>query len=165
MLPKISLIASVAKNDTIGADNRVPWQLDTHEAFFHLLTVNHPIIMGRVTYQNLHYPLPQRHNIVLSHKPPLDRLATWVDSPHKALNIAKYAADNYGVDEILIVGGGQIFKLFMPIAMRIYLTRLAHDVKGDVHFPDIDRKQWALTWEKKHWDPITHYQQRFDRIN
>lgn len=128
----ISLIAAMAADQVIGLKNNVPWILSSDLAWFRRNTLNKPVIMGRITYESIGKPLPQRLNIILSHtysNNNNDKAIIWVNSINDALVAAGEAA------EIMIIGGGKIYELFLPIANRFYLTHIDLKVIGDTYFP------------------------------
>jgi dihydrofolate reductase len=130
---KISLIAAVAQNGVIGAENRLPWRLPGDLAQFKSTTMGHVVIVGRRTFESIGRPLPGRRMIVLTHRDDLDlpgvRTARSVD---EALALAA------GEDEVFVAGGGEVYRAFMPRADRIYLTCVEANVEGDTRFPEID---------------------------
>lgn len=135
---RISLIAAVARNGVIGRDNELPWRLSADLKRFRQLTMGHHVIMGRRTYESIGRPLPGRKFIVVSRN--------WRGAPEgvtlaRSVEEALRAADG---DEVFILGGSEIFRLTLPVADRLYLTRVEADVEGDVHFPEIDPEEWVL---------------------
>jgi dihydrofolate reductase len=136
-MPRISLIAAMARNRVIGRDNQLPWHLPEDLKRFRRLTMGAPVIMGRKTYQSIGRPLPGRHNIVVTRQ----RDAAWsgctiAHSLDEALTIA---AD---VAEIFVIGGAELYRLGLPRADRLYLTLIDADSEGDAHFPEIDPSVW-----------------------
>jgi dihydrofolate reductase len=137
---KISLIVAASTNNVIGVDGGLPWRLPEDLRRFRQLTIGKPIIMGRLTHESIGRRLPQRTNIVLSSDPhypaPGCLVATRID---QAL---AYAGD---VKEVMIVGGARVYAVFLPMADRIYLTRVRAVVEGDAYFPELDRDEWTVT--------------------
>jgi dihydrofolate reductase len=136
--PLISLIAAMAENGTIGRDNSLPWRLPEDLKRFKGLTMGKPLLMGRKTYDSIGRPLPGRTNIVLT------RDREWraegvivVRSLGQALGYARDA------EELVAIGGAEIYRLLMPFARRIYLTLVHAEIQGDTFFPDFDPTQWA----------------------
>jgi len=136
--PLVSLIVAMAQNGVIGRANALPWRLPQDLKRFRAFTLNKPILMGRKTFDSLGGPLPDRANLVLT------RDRTWfshgvvvVHSVEEALTQAATS------DELVAIGGAQIFRLVLPFARRIYLTHVHADVAGDTYFPDFDATQWA----------------------
>ena len=141
--PRITLIAAVARNGVIGAGNALPWRLPEDLKRFKALTLGHPIIMGRKTWDSLGRPLPGRANIVVSRSADFDaRGATRVGSFDAALEAAAAAA---GSEEVFVIGGADFFRLAMPLAQRLQITEIDRDFAGDVHFPVVDRTVWRET--------------------
>tara|TARA_B100001059_G_scaffold208622_1_gene221042 strand:- start:9455 stop:10021 length:567 start_codon:yes stop_codon:yes gene_type:complete len=140
---KISLVAAMAKNRVIGKDNTMPWHIPSELKYFKKITLGKPIVMGRRTFESLGRPLPGRKNIVLStqprqHQSPDDGVV-WVSSVEQAIA----AAGN--VEELMVIGGGKIYKLFFPYSDRLYVTDIELDVEGDTHFPDYQKNQ---SWQE-----------------
>lgn len=139
----ISMIAAMAKNRVIGADNDMPWHLPADLAHFKRTTLGKPIIMGRRTYQSIGRALPGRLNIVVSRDPAYKlEDATVVSNCEQAIEVARLE----GVDEVMIIGGGTIYQHFLPYCNRLYLTEIDLDVPGDTYFPDY---QSVSTWQEK----------------
>ncbi len=136
----ISLIVVAATNNVIGVNGKLPWHLSDDLRRFKAITMGKPIIMGRKTYESIGRPLPGRQNIVITTQ--ADFVADGCDvvaSSAAAITAAGNAA------EIMIIGGGQIYALFLPQADRIYLTRVCVAVKGDAYFPTLDDSIWIET--------------------
>ncbi len=141
----ISLIVAASSNNVIGVQGELPWKISDDLKRFKALTLGKPIIMGRLTWESLGRPLPGRRNIVISRAS--DFAAGGCDvvsSPARALQVAGE------VDEVMIIGGGQIYELFLPKAERVYLTRVHAHVKGDTVFPDLIESDWKVTESEKH---------------
>lgn len=138
----ISLIAARAANGVIGADNRLPWHLPDDMKFFMQTTSGHAVIMGRKNYLSIpekFKPLPNRLNIVLTRNPQLIAPGcTVVQNPEDALQ----AAASYGQEEVFIIGGAEIYQLFISQAHRLYLTEIHAEAKGNVCFPAFNNADW-----------------------
>lgn len=147
-LTVISLIAARARNNVIGVKGALPWHLPADFAWFKKTTLGKPVIMGRKTFESIGRPLPQRLNIVISRTTGGDEtdMLCWTTSLEAALEIAK----QQGSDEIMIIGGGELYRQAIPIADRLYLTEVALDVAGDAFFPDFDTTQWQRTLMEEH---------------
>ncbi len=132
----ISLIAAMSKNRVIGRDNQLPWHMPVDLEHFKRLTLNKPIIMGRVTFECLGEPLPKRRNIVVSHQTGLTipGCETFT-SLEKALDAVK------DEPEIMIIGGATIYEQSLRFADRIYITIIDTVLEGDTFFPE-----WPNTW-------------------
>ncbi len=137
---RISIIAAIAENNVIGKNNELIWHLSEDLKRFKKLTSGHPVIMGRKTYESLPFkPLPKRKNIILSsQKKLIFEGAITVNSIEDALKECK------NEDEIFICGGAEIYKLFLPIADKMYLTRIHQSFEGDTFFPEIDYLIWEV---------------------
>ena len=136
--PQVSLIAAMAENGAIGRDNSLPWRLPEDLKRFKALTLGKTVLMGRKTCESIGRPLPGRRNLVLT------RDAGWradgvtvVHSLGQALGCARDA------EELVAIGGAEVYRLLMPFARRIYLTVVHADIAGDTFFPDFDPTQWA----------------------
>ncbi len=136
--PLISLIAAMAENGTIGRDNSLPWRLPDDLKRFKALTMGKHLLMGRRTYESIGRPLPGRTCLVLTRDRDWDAEgAVVVHSLGQALSYARDA------EELLAIGGAEIYRLLMPFARRIYLTLVHAEIPGDTFFPDFDPTQWA----------------------
>lgn len=129
----------MADNRVIGRGNALPWKISEDLKFFKKITMGKPILMGRKTYQSIGRPLPGRSNIVISRDPDFtaDGIKT-APSLKAAIDVAK--AEN--PDEIMIIGGAQIYALALPEADRIYLTEVHDNIDGDAWFPKFNRAEW-----------------------
>jgi dihydrofolate reductase len=140
-----SLVVAMSRNRVIGRNNQLPWRLPADLAFFKRVTMGHPVIMGRRTYESIGKPLPGRLNIVVSGNPRFEAPGcTVVRSMPEAYRAAGDA------DEVAIIGGSSIFAESLPQADRIYLTEVDADVEGDVHFPPFDRSEWSESEIERH---------------
>ena len=133
----ISIIAAVADNRVIGNKNSLPWHLSADMEYFKKTTAHKPIIMGARTFESIGKALPGRKNIVLSDDKNYKASGcVVVDSIEKALKEAE------GSEEVMIAGGASIYKQFLPLANRLYLTFIHHDFEGDSFFPEYDLNKW-----------------------
>jgi dihydrofolate reductase len=143
--PRVSVIAALAKNRVIGIENRLPWRLPEDLAHFKALTLNHPILMGRKTFESLGRPLPGRTNIVITrnanYKPEGCLVA---DSIPAALALC---AD---VDEVFFIGGAELYAQVIPLADRLYLTEVDIEAEGDAWFPDYDTSTFREVSRESH---------------
>lgn len=149
--PDIVLIVAVADNGVIGRGNALPWQLSSDLKRFKALTLGRPVIMGRKTHQSIGRPLPGRTNIVLTRHTTF-RAAGVVTthSPGDAMAIATGDAARRGVDEIAVIGGAEIYALFVDRCRRIELTRVHLSPEGDATFATPDARIWAATDSGRH---------------
>ena len=137
---RISLIVAVSTNDVIGMRGQLPWHLPNDFKYFKEMTMGKPVLMGRLTWDSIGRPLPGRENIVMTRQPGFDAPgATVVSSIDRAIALAAEA------DELMVIGGGQLYQQFIDSADRIYLTRVDTNVDGDTLFPVLDPQQWLLT--------------------
>jgi dihydrofolate reductase len=141
----ISIIVAASTNNCIGEQGSLPWTLSDDLKRFKRLTMGKPIVMGRITWESIGRPLPGRQNIVLTRQAGFvadgcDVVAT----PAEALAVAAVA------DEIMIIGGSQVYELFLPKANRLYFTRVHADIDGDAFFPALDEAAWRLVDSKTH---------------
>lgn len=127
---QISLVAAMAHDRVIGKDNQMPWHIPAELKYFKELTMGKPIIMGRRTFESIGRPLPGRHNIVLSSSDTLPDTVTVAGSVEQALSAAGDVA------EVCVIGGGDVYRQFLPKATRLYLTAIDLTVEGDTQFPD-----------------------------
>ena len=141
----LSLIAALAENRVIGIDNSMPWHLPGDFKYFKATTLGKPIIMGRKTWDSLGRPLPGRLNLVISRQPDLQLQGAEVfASLDAAIERAEAWAFEQGADEIMLIGGAQLYELGLGQADRLYLTRVALQPEGDAWFPAFDEGQWQL---------------------
>lgn len=133
----ISIIVAVAKNGVIGCHNRLIWHMSEDLKRFKALTIGHPIIMGRKTFESIGRPLPGRTNIVVSRNTELkiDGVSV-VGSIQEAIDMLPQE------DEIFIIGGGQIYEQALPLTSKIYLTLVDQTPDGDTFFPEITQDEW-----------------------
>lgn len=139
-MTQLSMIVATADNRIIGNNNQMPWHLPADLAYFKKITLGKPIIMGRKTFESIGRPLPGRRNIVISRDS--DYVATGVES---VTSVEDALALVNGVDEIMVIGGGAIYKHCMPFATRLYVTHIKASIDGDTQFPEFDAE---LEWEK-----------------
>ena len=133
-----SLVVAKARNGVIGRDNRLPWRLPADLAYFKRVTMGHPVIMGRHTWESIGKPLPGRQNIVVSRNRGYHAEgATVVGSLDEAWRAAGDA------EEACVIGGTSLFAEALPQADRIHLTEVEAEVPGDTWFPAFDRSQWT----------------------
>lgn len=150
----VSLIAAATENHVIGFEGGMPWHLPNDLRYFKRTTIGHHIIMGRKTFEEfgLRKPLPKRTNIVLTRQNLSIKGCIVMNDLTKALNLAKAA----GETEAFIIGGEQIYRLAMPLANRIYLTKIHTELKGDTFFPEIKPQVWKQLSAEKHYTDDKH---------
>jgi len=132
----ISIIVAMSKNRVIGRDNDMPWHLSNDLKNFKKITMGKMVVMGRLTYQSIGRPLPNRQNIVLSRNF-VDTNVLIFNNLQEALN---FSTDE---DEIFIIGGEDIYCQTINKANKIYLTTINEEITGDKHFPAIDLSSWG----------------------
>jgi dihydrofolate reductase len=141
--PRLALVVAAADNDVIGRNNALPWDLPADLQHFKRLTMGKPIIMGRLTFESIGRPLPGRSNIIISRNPDYR-----VDGAHcvpdldAAVELATNIAFIDGSEELMVIGGAQIYALALPRASRLYLTRVHLSPDGDARLPAIDWAEW-----------------------
>ncbi|MDO9452132.1 MAG: dihydrofolate reductase [Stagnimonas sp.] len=133
--PLVSVIAALAKNRVIGIENRLPWRLPEDLTHFKALTLNHPILMGRKTFESLGRPLPGRTNIVITRNPDYCQ-----DGCLVAASIPAALALCADADEVFFIGGAELYAQAIPLADRLYLTEVDIDATGDAWFPEYDAR-------------------------
>ncbi len=140
----VSLVAAMSENRVIGRNGGLPWHLPKDLQYFKKLTVDHTVIMGRKTYDEMKRPLANRRNVVITRsqdfRPPG---VTVVPSLEEALALG--ATER----EVFVIGGGEVFRLALPRADRLYLTVVHGQVEGDTYFPDFEHDAWALESEER----------------
>ena len=142
---RITLVAAVAKNGVSGRDGDLPWRLPDDLRTFKRLTLGKPVVMGRKTWDSIGRPLPGRHNVVMTRSRDFEAPgASVVRSADEALELL---ADD---EEIMIIGGGAIYRQFLDRANRIYLTEVDAEVDGDVTFPELHDAEWEEVSREHH---------------
>ncbi|MBD9372852.1 dihydrofolate reductase [Rhizobium sp. ARZ01] len=148
--PKIVLVVAAALNGVIGRDGDLPWRLPSDLKRFKQLTVGKPVVMGRRTYQSIGKPLPGRPNIVVTRdtafRPEGVIVARSLD---EALVYARREAQVLGVDEICIIGGGDIYRQTIAIADLVHVTQVQAEVEGDTRFPTIEPVVFEVAHEEE----------------
>ena len=144
----------MARNNVIGRDNGLPWRLPEDLKHFKAVTLGKPVLMGRKTFESIGKPLPGRTNLVLTRDPgwKSDGVVV-VHSISEALQNSATSGtlENNAIggtpknSEVAVIGGAEIYQLLMPLASRIYLTRIDADIPGDTVFAPLDYSQWVET--------------------
>ena len=131
-----SIIAAIGKNNEMGKDNKLLWHLPSDLKFFKEMTLNHTVIMGKNTYLSIGKPLPNRTNIVLSSSLEDDKVIVC-----KTLDkISNYIKED---EEVFIIGGCNIYKVFLPLASKLYLTHINKEFDADVFFPEVNYEEYT----------------------
>lgn len=146
--PIISFVVAMDENRVIGANGRLPWRLPADMRRFRELTIGHPVLMGRKTYESLpkrFRPLPGRENIILTRQSGYDAPGCQV---YHTLEDALAALTD--AQEVMVIGGAELFEQLLPLADRLYLTLVHGRHAGDVFFPPLDEAAWAEVSREKH---------------
>lgn len=144
-MPRVAIIVATDERGAIGRDGQLPWRLPEDLKRFKALTLGKPIIMGRKTWDSIGRPLPGRRNIVVTRQPGLELPgAAVVDSLSEALVAAG------DVPEVCIIGGAEIYRLALPLADTVHLTRVHAKVEADTFFPPLEPQQWDEVAREDH---------------
>jgi dihydrofolate reductase len=150
-MSKVTMVVAAAADNVIGRKGELPWRLPEDLRRFKELTMGKPIVMGRRTFESIGRPLPGRRNIVVSRRPGLRLEGCEVsDSPDAALALAGQA------EEVMVIGGQQLYEAFLPRATRIHMTRVHETIEGDAFFPQLPPDEWQVVWSESH--PATREQ-------
>ncbi|MBC3542095.1 dihydrofolate reductase [Rufibacter sediminis] len=149
----IALVVAIAENRVIGKDNQLIWHLPKDLQHFKKLTMGHPMVMGRKTFEAIGKPLPGRTSIIVTRQPgytaPEGCLVT--SSLEEALQQA------LTLDEtVLVVGGGEIYQQALPLAEVVYLTLVHESFEGDVFFPELEADAWEVAEQEEHLEDERH---------
>jgi dihydrofolate reductase len=162
----ISLVVAAATNNGIGKDGKMPWHLPNDMRHFKNVTWGMPVVMGRKTFESLGKVLPGRKNIVISRQSGWKAEGTVVV---KSLEDALFVAKEADANEVMVIGGGEIYRALFEKAKRIYLTRVEATPEADTFFPSLDPRQWYLVSQKDHEadekNPYNYSFQTWERIN
>ncbi|KUM02126.1 dihydrofolate reductase [Chromobacterium subtsugae] len=135
--PRLTLVAAMASNRTIGVDNQLPWHLPEDLRHFKAATLGKPVIMGRKTWDSIGKPLPGRRNIVVT------RQADWrADGAEAAHSLEEALALAGAVEEVCLIGGAELYRQAIAVADRLCLTEIADAYDGDAHFPEFSAADW-----------------------
>ncbi|WP_047243501.1 dihydrofolate reductase [Chromobacterium subtsugae] len=135
--PRLTLVAAMASNRTIGVDNQLPWHLPEDLRHFKAATLGKPVIMGRKTWDSIGKPLPGRRNIVVT------RQADWrADGAEAAHSLEEALALAGAVEEVCLIGGAELYRQAIAVADRLCLTEIADAYDGDAHFPAFSAADW-----------------------
>ncbi|MDQ8036321.1 MAG: dihydrofolate reductase [Pedobacter sp.] len=154
--PRLALIAAVAENGCIGVDNKLPWYLPEDLKYFKAVTSGKAIIMGRTTFDSLGRPLPNRTNIVITRNAAFTAPegVRVVNSLDEAIAVAEAVAHINGDEEIVVIGGAQIYGQALSKTDRLYLTEVKKTVEGDAFFPAWDKSGWQeVARQDHHYEP------------
>ena len=134
---KLSLIVAMATNHTIGINNQMPWHLSADLKKFKQITMGHPIIMGRKTFESIGQPLPGRQNIIISRNSGYKQEGCLVFN-----NLDSALQSCAEIDEVFVIGGATLYEATLTRADRLYITEIQQAFDGDTWFPDIKKEQW-----------------------
>lgn len=142
---KNSIVVALSLNHVIGHNNKLPWRLPVDLAHFKNVTMGKPVVMGRRTWESIGRPLPGRTHIVISgssgESTPDFHYVSDIDS---ALTLGHRIAAAQGAEEIMVIGGAQIYRQTLNVCDRIYMTRVQANIEGDAFFPELSDKDWEL---------------------
>ncbi|GAB2531696.1 dihydrofolate reductase [Rufibacter soli] len=143
----IGLVVAMAENRVIGKDNQLIWHLPQDLKHFKQLTMGHPMIMGRKTFEAIGKPLPGRTSVIVTRQPDYQ-------APEGCLvasSLEEALQQSLALDEqVLVVGGGEIYRQALPLAEVVYLTLVHESFEGDVYFPELDTEAWEVTAQEEH---------------
>ncbi|RNI31985.1 dihydrofolate reductase [Rufibacter immobilis] len=143
----IALVVAIAENRVIGKDNQLIWHLPKDLQHFKKLTMGHPMVMGRKTFEAIGKPLPGRTSIIVTRQKDFQApagclvCASLEEALQQALSIN---------EQVMVVGGGEIYRQALPLAEVVYLTLVHESFEGDVTFPDLDADAWEVTAQEEH---------------
>jgi len=151
----VALVAAMDRNRLIGVDNQLPWRLPADMRHFRKITLGHAVLMGRLTWESLGKPLPDRLNLVLSRGDLSLEGARQVTSIEQAITLADG-------QELMVIGGAQVYRAALPLAQRLYLTYVEAEFSGDTWFPEWEENDWLVVEEElRPADEKNGYSMRF----
>ncbi len=139
------MVVAASDNHVIGREGGLPWHLPEDLRRFRQLTWGKPLLMGRRTFEAIGRPLPGRRNIVISRQPGLE-----IEGCEVVASVDDALALLAGAPEVMVVGGGEIYRALLPRADRIEMTRVHGDIEGDTFFPELDPLEWQVTASETH---------------
>ena len=139
----LSGLVAMDKNRLIGKDNDLPWRLPADLAYFKKVTMGHPIIMGRKTFEAIGKPLPGRRNIIVTRNEQYKQPGCEV-----LYSIGDIYKVGDGIEEVFVIGGAEIFKEVLPMMDRLYVTYIDEEFEGDTYFPNINDNEWRIISEE-----------------
>ena len=163
MTARVCLVAAMAANRVIGKNNALPWHLPPDLKRFKALTLGHPVVMGRKTYESIGKPLPGRRNLVITRN--RDYLAAGCEVVHSLDAALAACADD---KEIYIIGGAELYRDSLPHAQRLEFTEIHAEFDGDARFPEYSPAEWCETGRETHGSeagiPFRYDFVRYDRV-
>jgi dihydrofolate reductase len=158
-MTKVVLVAARAANGVIGLHGDIPWKIPADFAHFKRVTVGHPLVLGRTTFEGIGTPLPDRQSIVVTSDPAWAHEGVLV-----ARSVEEAVAIGAGLDETVMVGGGaQVYRVALPLASDQILTEVHASPEGDTHYPEFDESQWQETRREGHLENDPPYEIRWLR--
>ncbi|WP_442601639.1 dihydrofolate reductase [Paenibacillus sp. KN14-4R] len=160
----LSYIVAMDRNRAIGHENKLPWHLPADLKFFKKTTLGHTILMGRKTYESIGKPLPGRTNVVMTQN------REYTVEGCEIVHTVEEVKARYGEkDELFLIGGAELFNLFLADADKMYITRIEHEFEADTFFPELDAAQWRLTSSeqgvKDEKNPYDYFFEVYERVN
>ncbi|MFN3232877.1 MAG: dihydrofolate reductase [Alphaproteobacteria bacterium] len=151
----IALIVAMAQNRVIGQNGKMPWHISDEAKYFKATTMGKPLVMGRKTWESIGRPLPGRANIVVSRNAEYQAPgATVVSTVSEALRLAETMAEVTDAEEVMVMGGAELYERTLPLADRIYLTKIHRDYDGETVFPELNHGTWhEVSREERDGDP------------
>ncbi|MCQ6560135.1 dihydrofolate reductase [Paenibacillus mendelii] len=142
----ITLIAAMASNRAIGQDNKLLWRLPSEMAHFRRSTTGKTVLMGRKTFESLGRPLPNRLNVILTHD------QNFVSEGCESVHSVDEALRRYNneEDELMVIGGAEIYSQFLPYADKLLLTEVEAEIAGDAFFPAVPESEWSIEGSEPH---------------
>jgi dihydrofolate reductase len=161
MSVSISFIFAMDQNRAIGKDNRLPWHLPADLNFFKTVTTGHAILMGRKTYDSIGRPLPRRRNVILT------KNAKFTAEGCEVIHSIDEVLEQFRDEELFVIGGTEMFRLFLPHVSRMYVTQIEHEFEADVFFPEMDMTEWQLASSEQgvqdEKNPYVYYFQIYEK--
>lgn len=159
----ISFVVAMDCNRAIGLHNQLPWHLPADLKYFRQLTTDHTVLMGRKTYESIGKPLPNRHNIILTHRS--DFVAPGCEIVHSLEEVLP----RYVKDELFVIGGAEVYRTLLPYATRLYITSIQHSFSADTYFPDFQDGSWhiisEMPGEQNEKNPYAYTFLVFEKLN
>ena len=155
----LEIVVAIARNGVIGRGNELPWRPPSDLAHFKRVTLGHPVLMGRKTWDSLGRPLPGRRNLVLTRQAGGDFIGA------ESVSTIDEALQRVGEGRLMVIGGAELYRLALPQVSVMHLTRVHADVDGDVRFPDWSEQDWEEEWNQAHPADERHsYAYTFSRL-
>ncbi|MFT9850226.1 dihydrofolate reductase [Aneurinibacillus sp. REN35] len=140
----MSMIVAMDKNRVIGKDNDIPWKLPKDQAYFRKVTMGHSVIMGRKNYESIGRPLGGRRNIIVTRDK--QYTASGCEIVHSVEEVLSMVKNE---EEPFVIGGEEIYKVFLPYATKLYITTIEHEFEGDTYFPRLVPDEWKVVSVEK----------------